>query len=67
MKSKYSMQPHGPWIAGSYKTYCQGCGLVRLNNDFTAWAIRYGCNNRDHPNYEQARTTLSKPQKGVIN
>ena len=58
--SKFKIEPHGPWIAGVYKTYCQSCGLIRLNNEFTEWAIRNGCNNRDHPNYENARNTLGK-------
>ncbi len=62
VKQVFKLEPHGPWVAGIYKTYCQGCGLVRLNNAFTEWAIKYGCNNTDHPNYENARTTLSKPK-----
>jgi hypothetical protein len=53
--NQYKFEAHGPWVAGSYKTHCQGCGLVRLNNSFTEWAIRMGCNNRDHPNYETVR------------
>ena len=53
--SIYKMVPHGPWIPGVYKTYCQNCGLVRLNNTFTAWAVKMGCDNRAHPNYQQAR------------
>jgi hypothetical protein len=59
--STYKFEAHGPWVIGSYKTYCQGCGLVRLNNDFTNWAIKHGCNNRDHPGYEAARSSLAKP------
>jgi hypothetical protein len=34
---------------------CDHCGLVYLNNNFTRWAIKNGCNNRDHPNYEVER------------
>ena len=54
-KEKYEFEPHGPWIPGAYKTRCQKCGLVRLNNAFTEWAVRMGCNNRDHPNYDAQR------------
>jgi hypothetical protein len=61
-KEPYKMEPHGPWVQGSYKTHCINCGLVRLNNDFTNWAIRMGCNNSDHPNYE-----LQRRKSGAFN
>lgn len=56
----YKFVPHGPWEKGSYKTYCINCGLVRLNNAFTDWALRMGCNNRDHTNYENERKKAGK-------
>ena len=59
-KVPYKLEPHGPWIAGVYKTYCQSCGLVRLNNEFTNWCIRMGCNNREHPQYEFNRNKAGK-------
>ena len=34
---------------------CQHCGLVYVKNEFTAWAIRMGCNNVDHPGFADAR------------
>lgn len=37
------------------KQYCTTCGLIGLNNDFTAWAIRMGCNHKDHPSYGNKR------------
>jgi hypothetical protein len=58
----FKQVPHGPWVEGSYKPYCVRCGLVRLNNVFTTWAIQHGCNNREHPNYETARANLAKPK-----
>jgi len=38
-----------PWLV------CQHCGLVYLKNEFTAWAIRMGCNANDHSGYAAAR------------
>jgi len=53
----YKYIPHGPWVPlkGAGKTYCVGCGLVRLNNAFTRWAIDKGCNNEDHPQHNLHR------------
>jgi hypothetical protein len=34
---------------------CIKCGLVRLNNRFTEWAMKNGCNNDEHPQYEQMK------------
>ena len=49
-------EPHSPkkrknisWLV------CSKCGLIYLNNDFTRFGIKYGCNNSDHPNYEKER------------
>lgn len=43
------------------KQYCKNCGCVALNNPFTEWCIRMGCNNKDHPQYESMRHKLTKP------
>lgn len=52
----YEIEPHH---VISCRTFPQGvcvkCGLVCLNNDFTRWALRVGCNNREHPSYERYR------------
>ncbi len=56
---KYEFEPHGPWVPGVYKVHCQKCGLVRLNNSFTDWAVSMGCNNQDHPMYEFQRSKAS--------
>ena len=42
------------------KKYCSRCGLMALNNPFTEWAIDKGCNNSDHPNYQQQRRKAHK-------
>lgn len=61
----YSYEAHNPikrkripWLV------CQHCGLVYLNNPFTAWAIRKGCNSADHPEFQGTRqkyTARSQP------
>jgi hypothetical protein len=54
---KYEYEPHSvskmkgiPW------SVCNRCGLIYLHNDFTQWAIKKGCNNEDHQEYERMRT-----------
>lgn len=39
---------------------CVRCGLVTLNNKFTAWSVDKGCNSRYHPSYESARHRFTK-------
>ena len=34
---------------------CRHCGLVLLNNDFTCWMVKRGCNAVDHPEFAAAR------------
>jgi hypothetical protein len=53
---KFEIEPHHwvklgrlPW------NYCVKCGLVSLKNKFTQWAIKYGCDNESHPQYEQMK------------
>lgn len=40
---------------GMPQLVCVHCGLVNLNNDFTRWAIRMGCNNNEHPDLQKMR------------
>ena len=42
------------------KQYCYRCGLVALNNDFTQWCVRMGCNHEDNPQYKNMRSKLTK-------
>lgn len=55
IKEVYKYEPHNfnGTIAG--KKYCLKCGLVALNNSFTKWGIDKGCNNKEHPGYENQR------------
>lgn len=55
MTPQYKMEPHSPKGLIVGKAYCVKCGLVYLNNDFTRWAIRVGCNNEEHPDYKRMR------------
>lgn len=38
-----------PWVM------CKWCGLIYLNNDFTRWCVKMGCNNAAHPDHKKAR------------
>jgi hypothetical protein len=57
-KIAYSYEPHS--FKKIYKSVswevCIYCGLVALRNDFTRWAMKTGCMNRYHKDYEKART-----------
>lgn len=35
--------------------YCVSCGLINMKNEFSEWAVRMGCNHKDHPSYENKR------------
>jgi hypothetical protein len=53
---KYKYEAHSPKKRKNLAwPVCEFCGLIYLHNEFTAWAIRMGCNNRDHSNYEIER------------
>ena len=39
---------------------CQSCGLVSLNNLFTEWSVKKGCDNRYHPSYKSARNKYTE-------
>lgn len=52
----YTYEPHSfkkrkgiPWLV------CQHCGLVCVRNSFTAWAVKVGCNNNEHPDLAAMR------------
>lgn len=51
---EYSYVPHqwgrGFYIAG--KPFCPRCGLIALNNEFSAWAVDKGCNHAEHPQFQ---------------
>lgn len=65
-ENSYTYEAHSPkkrkgmpWVV------CSGCGLVYLKNDFTAWAIRMGCNNSDHPGFAAARHKFTGNDRSV--
>ena len=47
---------------GTAYKYCVYCGLVAMKNEFSQWAIKQGCMNKDHPSYELKRQ-LTNPFK----
>jgi len=40
------------------RAVCINCGLVRLKNLLTEWAIARGCDYDEHPGWAEARRTL---------
>ena len=42
---------------------CCKCGLLLMNNPFTAWAIKKGCNHDDHPDLKQMRYKYTSKNK----
>lgn len=51
----YKLEPHNHSGKICGKTYCTKCGLVYLNNEFSRWYARMGCNADEHPNYKLQR------------
>ena len=33
---------------------CKNCSLIYMNNPFSQWAIRMGCNYKEHLNYNSS-------------
>lgn len=57
----FVMEPHSFGVLkGINGSVCRNCGLVRFNNYLTDWAVKYGCNNDEHPQYASACRTLPK-------
>lgn len=53
--AQYKAEPHNFNLAvGAYR-YCSSCGLITFKNEFSQWAIRMGCNHKEHPSYENKR------------
>jgi hypothetical protein len=59
-RDAYKYEAHEFKRRAAGKLYCTYCGLFSLNNPFTEWSIRMGCNHRDHPQYESKRYELTK-------
>jgi len=59
-KIKYTYEKHSPiMLRGTPWVYCKYCGLVYLNNRFTKWCIKKGCNNSYHPEYRKTMNRLT--------
>lgn len=55
-KETYSYEPHSPVKSKAFPwLFCKHCGLLYLNNKFTKWSIRMGCNNIYHSDYIRMR------------
>lgn len=59
-RDAYKMEPHA-FVQNSRigKAVCRKCGLVALNNEFSAWSIRVGCLSEEHPSYESKRKSVN--------
>lgn len=57
----YKLEPHhfGGWKKIPYQI-CYKCGLIAYRNPFTEWAIKQGCNHKDHPSYAQKRLQFTE-------
>jgi hypothetical protein len=56
MKEVYKFESHSKKHRKNLSwPVCEKCGLIYLKNNFTAWAIKNGCNSNDHPDYEKQR------------
>jgi hypothetical protein len=62
--SQFIVKPH-QWRQrkGLSWPMCQVCGLLRLRNAATEWAVRMGCDNDEHPQYREMMRRLSQEAK----
>jgi hypothetical protein len=59
-REEYNYEAHNFSLRIGGKQYCVKCGLFGLNNAFSDWAVRMGCNHRDHPSYANKRYDTTK-------
>lgn len=55
MAEQYEKEPHSFTLNVGHWPVCIKCGLVMMKNPFSDWAVKMGCNNKDHPSYESVR------------
>lgn len=57
----WKLAPHSPdKLSRIPWPVCRACGLVFLSNDLTRWAVKHGCNYKEHPSWAaQVRRTGS--------
>lgn len=63
---QYKTEPHH-FIPCGKKTripnqYCINCGLIYLKNELTEWAVRQGCNYKEHVSYKN-KLAITNPFK----
>jgi hypothetical protein len=59
-KEQYKHEEHEFKFRQGGKLYCTHCGLFKLSNDFSTWAIRMGCLHKLHPSYNAKRYDTTK-------
>lgn len=54
----WQVEPH-KWVPfkGIGRKRCAKCGLLALNNKFSQWCVKMGCDHDLHPNYKHQRDT----------
>ena len=58
--SNFTVEPHSFTMKiGAYQ-YCSKCGLISFKNELSQWAIRMGCNHKEHPSYK-SKLGLTNP------
>jgi hypothetical protein len=50
----YKYEPHVmKYVKCLRREVCVKCGLLNLNNSFTQWSIKMGCESKEHPDYKE--------------
>lgn len=61
----FKVDSHQPEkLSGIPWPVCRHCGLVWLRNELTAWCVRQGCNNAEHPEFKNACKRLVREDFG---
>ena len=56
MSGNYKLEPHAMTYSKIIRRdVCSKCGLVHLNNRFTQWSVKMGCESDKHVQYEDMR------------
>lgn len=53
--AQYKVEPHSFHKKMLHWQYCSKCGVLRMKNGFSEWAVKMGCNYHEHPSYESQR------------
>jgi hypothetical protein len=63
-REPYKNEPHNfnYHLTGTAYRYCVHCGLVAMRNELSQWAIKQGCNYKDHPSYS-SKLSITNPFK----